>query len=34
MQEKGLVQAARLSWERTARETLRVYESVSRGQDQ
>jgi glycosyltransferase involved in cell wall biosynthesis len=33
MREKGLQQAARFSWERTARETLKVYESVSRGQD-
>jgi glycosyltransferase involved in cell wall biosynthesis len=30
MREKGLAQAARFSWERTARETLAVYESVLR----
>ena len=34
MSGKGMMQAGRFSWERTARETLRVYESVSRGQGQ
>jgi len=30
MVEKGMTQAGRFSWERTARETLQVYESVVR----
>jgi alpha-1,3-rhamnosyl/mannosyltransferase len=31
MREKGLAQAARFSWERTAQETLAVYRSVTKG---
>lgn len=31
MREKGLVQASRFSWERTARETLEVYREVVQG---
>jgi glycosyltransferase involved in cell wall biosynthesis len=34
MTGKGRAQAGRFSWERTARETLQVYESVGRGRDQ
>jgi len=33
MSGKGVMQARRFSWERTARETLKVYESVSAGQN-
>jgi glycosyltransferase involved in cell wall biosynthesis len=31
MRQKGMAQAARFSWERTARETLVVYNQIVRG---